>query len=75
MEEVNLEVLEEGLKDLFLTIQRAKNLVTDGKEVHCNQRLQGALTKCGKLLQNVNNVRNPDGNVAKETIQEKPASS
>jgi hypothetical protein len=57
METMNADELLRALQDLGITLQRAKALVDDGKEVACSQKLQGALVKCGNLVRYVNEFR------------------
>ena len=67
MEGVNIE---KDLKDLLLTIQIAKNLVDDGKEVKCSFKLQSAFTKCRNIYYEVQQKRivadKPDEQISEE---------
>jgi len=73
---MNLDDVIHGLQDLFITLTNAKALVDDGKEVRCSQRLQGALVKCGNIIQYVNSFREDtpkegnDGIVADQSSKE-----
>jgi hypothetical protein len=62
-----------ALYELLIEIQRAKNLVDDGKEVLCSNRLQGSFTKCRNLYITVKEeIESATNIVAEPNIEDKP---
>ena len=57
VENTNIHVLE-SIKAIFDQIKVAKNLVDDGKEVKCSQKLQGAKTRCLHLIELLSITKN-----------------
>ena len=49
MEEL-IDDMTRAVYALHLQVEAAKTLVDEGKEVLCSRQLQGASTKCAKLL-------------------------
>jgi hypothetical protein len=45
-----VQKIAEMFGDICNDIQAANNLVTDGREVKCHQKMQGVITKSGNLI-------------------------
>ena len=74
IEQEALMFLEDGMSELRLSIQRAKNMLLDGKVIQCNQKLQGSLTKCDNAIKYIQEVRTGDANAVMVTENSPEAS-
>jgi len=55
--EINLEQLEEAMRELTITVNEARNLCYSGKVIQCDRKLQGSQTKCGTILSYIQELR------------------
>lgn len=60
METVNLKELEEALKELMIHLTATRNLICDGKEVQADRKMQGAIKRCGNILQYIMELNQND---------------
>ena len=65
-EQEALLFLEDGLHELRFDIQRAKNMLIDGKIISCNQRLQGLITKCNNAITYIKEIKKESEHVVEE---------
>ena len=73
IEQEAVEFLEEGLQELREDLYRAKHFLVDGKVIHCDRKLQRALTKCDMAITYISEVQS--GNMATKISPEKVISA
>ena len=57
METVNLEQLEDAMRELSISISEVKGLVFSGKVIQADRKLQGSQTKCNTILAYIQDLR------------------